>query len=236
MQQIIEKLLRESISDRQLDKEETVQLRELASTLTREPKLKAFTRNRAFVLVRETSENGTVCLEHFSWLEKVLKVLDTHASAHIPKTSVGFSPGTNCRDMILRELTTCRTSLDICVFTISDNILADAILAAHQRGVSVRVLTDQHKSLDKGSDVLDLQLSGVNVVLDTSQWHMHHKFAIFDQVRLLNGSFNWTLSATQRNQENVLVTDNPDVVQPYVKEFEKLWQQHNDNQTVIVGR
>jgi len=226
MQERIDELLRTSIADQQLDKEETLQLRELANQLTKAPELKAFARNRAFQLVREGAVSNAICMRDVLWLEKVLKILDTHGVSKPPRTAVRFSPGTDCRSLILHEIQSCSSALDICVFTISDDILADAILQAHRRGIRVRILTDQDKSLDKGSDVLDLRERGVEVLLDTSRWHMHHKFAIFDKRRLLNGSFNWTLSATQRNQENILVTDNPDVVAPYLKEFEKLWLQH----------
>lgn len=51
---------------------------------------------------------------------------------------------------------------------------------------------------------------------------MHHKFAIFDGQCLLNGSFNWTRSTTESNQENLLVTTNPALVEFFRKEFERL--------------
>jgi phosphatidylserine/phosphatidylglycerophosphate/cardiolipin synthase-like enzyme len=53
---------------------------------------------------------------------------------------------------------------------------------------------------------------------------MHHKFALFDDRILLNGSFNWTRSASDFNQENLLVIDHPPLVADYVREFEGLWQ------------
>jgi phosphatidylserine/phosphatidylglycerophosphate/cardiolipin synthase-like enzyme len=42
---------------------------------------------------------------------------------------------------------------------------------------------------------------------------------------LLTGSFNWTRSASEVNQENVIVTDDPRLVGAFVTEFERLWIQ-----------
>lgn len=44
------------------------------------------------------------------------------------------------------------------------------------------------------------------------QFHMHHKFAIVDGRLLINGSFNWTRQAVLYNQENCIITDNPQLV------------------------
>lgn len=54
---------------------------------------------------------------------------------------------------------------------------------------------------------------------------MHHKFVLIDNKLLINGSFNWTRNAITGNQENVVVTDYPQLVQAFQAEFEKLWIQ-----------
>lgn len=50
------------------------------------------------------------------------------------------------------------------------------------------------------------------VVVSLMQFHMHHKFAIVDARLLINGSFNWTRQAVLYNQENCVITDNPQLV------------------------
>jgi|TARA_B110000261_G_scaffold61435_1_gene72249 phosphatidylserine/phosphatidylglycerophosphate/cardiolipin synthase-like enzyme len=45
---------------------------------------------------------------------------------------------------------------------------------------------------------------------------------------LLTGSYNWTKSAADRNQENILVTEDPKMVKSYLSEFEKLWDLFKD--------
>jgi phosphatidylserine/phosphatidylglycerophosphate/cardiolipin synthase-like enzyme len=55
---------------------------------------------------------------------------------------LAFSPGPDCRKMILSEISNSDETLDICVFTISDNQIKDAIISAHHRGIQVRVISD----------------------------------------------------------------------------------------------
>ena len=48
--------------------------------------------------------------------------------------------------------------------------------------------------------------------------------ALFDHRLLLNGSYNWTRSAANRNQENFLVTGEPRFVEDFARQFERLWE------------
>lgn len=115
--------------------------------------------------------------------------------------------------------------MKICVFTISDDRISDAIVRAHRNGISVKIITDNDKLHDTGSDIRELAAKGLEIRVDKTRSHMHHKFAIFDEARVLTGSYNWTRSAALYNHENVLITDNRQIVQDYSREFDRLWKQ-----------
>jgi cardiolipin hydrolase len=119
--------------------------------------------------------------------------------------------------------------VDICVYTISDDQLSREILACHLRGIRVRVITDNEKQFDLGSDIESLRSQGVPLRIDSGPHHMHHKFALLDGRWLLNGSFNWTRSATTGNEENLLVIDHPGLFADYRRVFEQLWACYADN-------
>lgn len=159
------------------------------------------------------------------WLEAASTLLlpPAAASAQKPRAEVHFSPGDACVAAIQRFIAQAARQLDVCVFTVADDRLTDALLAAQRRGVRVRLLTDDDKLHDRGSDVRQLHTAGVPVRTDRTAFHMHHKFAVADNRSLLTGSYNWTRSAAEHNLENLLITDDATLVQRYAQEFERLW-------------
>lgn len=138
-------------------------------------------------------------------------------------TQVFFSPGPDCLRHIVNRFLAARRSVDICVFTITDDRITRAILDAHRRGVAVRILTDNDKAYDAGSDIERLEAAGIAVKVDRTPYHMHHKFAIFDGTRLVNGSYNWTRGAAESNEENIVDLGDPIAIAAFQREFDRLW-------------
>ena len=52
---------------------------------------------------------------------------------------------------------------------------------------------------------------------------MHNKFAVIDNRILLTGSYNWTFSANNRNDENLMVIDDPEIIEIFQNQFVNLW-------------
>lgn len=220
----LDRSLRESVQDFRLDTDEKIELRELGQQL--DAGRVRFLRNRAFDIVREAIlREPSDSLAAMHWLEQVVKTLDAASEIAPVVASAYFSPGESCLRRLGDLMHSCRTSLDICVFTIADDRLTDAILDCHARGVQVRVVSDNDKQHDSGSDIARLREHGVAIRLDDTAAHMHHKFALFDARLLANGSFNWTRSATRDNDENLVVSDDANLVRVFGLQFEKLWQQ-----------
>lgn len=115
-------------------------------------------------------------------------------------------------------------TLDICVFTITNNRIADAIDAEWKEGLEVRIISDNDQMDGKGSDVQYLANQGIPVKIDTADGHMHNKFAIIDGELLMNGSFNWTVGAAKANYENVTVSNDKDLVAQYQEYFNEMWE------------
>lgn len=217
------RLLEATLADGRLSSDEK---RELSAALAQSPwrtdQLSSL-RNQAFELLRARLDPNTAPL--LSWLEGVARAIDQARPAGPAKpTEVFFSPGPDCKVAILSLLSSARATLELCVFTISDDDITRAIVEAHRRQVAIRVITDNDKRSDSGSDVDHLVRSGVATRIDRTDAHMHHKFAIADGTTLLNGSFNWTRSATRVNAENVMVTAEPAPVRAFKAEFDRLWE------------
>ncbi|MBS1198450.1 MAG: nuclease [Proteobacteria bacterium] len=179
-------------------------------------------RNRAFEMVQTRLAAGLEAASLVRWLEGVARALDS-ARGNPVHSEVFFSPGDACQNTICQRFQAVQKSVDVCVFTLSDDRIRDAILAAHRRGVALRFITDNDKASDSGSDVETLRQAGISVVVDQTEAHMHHKYAIFDARWLLNGSFNWTRSASRYNEENLIITDDPELIACFSRHFEQLW-------------
>lgn len=217
----LDQILADTLEDKRLSRGERTALRKVFAEYTLDSQQRAFVRHRAFALAKAslTGHDNQRVLE---WVEGVVKTtFDTTAGGGTAE--VFFSPGEDCLDAIMDALDEAKQSADICVFTITDNRIAHRILDLHARGVSVRIISDNDKSEDRGSDINRLADRGVPVRVDYSPHHMHHKFAVFDRSKVLTGSYNWTRSAAEHNRENVLLSDDARLVAPYQRAFDELW-------------
>ncbi len=223
----VEELLAESFDDFKLSQDEKYTFRNLLESLENKREMLAFARNKAFDIYRtQDAVEGDSFFHSTNWLEKVIKTIDGVRSSESDSQSKSyFSPGDSCANQIIQCIQNARQSIDICVFTISDNNISEAILSAHKKGIKLRVVSDNDKADDKGSDIYYLAEKGVDVKLDKSPNHMHHKFAIFDQSILVNGSFNWTRSASTVNEENITILYDASLIASFSTTFESLWKE-----------
>ena len=214
--------MRDTMEDARLSRSERHALRELFDDARLDEKDRATLRRVAFELVRDELDHQDV-RQLVHWLEATVKILTPRETSGTSIADTAFSPKDDCVQRITNWIASTRTRLDICVFTITDDRITRAIESAHRRSVRVRVASDNEKAYDLGSDIQKLEKAGVPVAVDTSPHHMHHKFAIFDQRAVLTGSYNWTRSAAQHNQENFIVSDDRRLISSFQKEFDALW-------------
>ncbi|KAJ2018785.1 hypothetical protein GGI01_001161 [Coemansia sp. RSA 376] len=138
-----------------------------------------------------------------------------------------FFPSEDSFAELINFLDSAKTSLDICVFNITDNDLARAIGNAKKRGVNVRIITDDEQLKCQGNDVERLsEQHGIPFKTDSDpQKFMHSKFAVIDRRAVWAGSYNWTVGARRSNNESVIVTNDSRTAQAFSGEFERLWSQ-----------
>ena len=223
----IDEALRLTLEDERLSRGERRALRELLERTLPQWKEVGQLRGRAFDLAREALHDARD-RALLDWLQDVLGL-----AAHVAQDKSGgelaeacFSPGLACLELIQRELALTRRQADICVFTITDDRITREIERAADRGVRLRLISDDDKALDRGSDIERLAARGIPVAVDSSPGHMHHKFAIFDGLRVLTGSYNWTRSAADENEENLVLSDDRRFLSAFQEQFDSLWKTH----------
>lgn len=63
---------------------------------------------------------------------------------------------------------------------------------------------------------------GILRIAKSSVGFMHHKFCVIDNKYVITGSYNWTYYAETRNIENIVITDNKEIVNQFSNEFNRL--------------
>jgi phosphatidylserine/phosphatidylglycerophosphate/cardiolipin synthase-like enzyme len=101
--------------------------------------------------------------------------------------------------------------------------IIDAILAAKNRGVTVRVITEEEKDFQEIADIL--HNNGIPIVWQDSRWFTanHNKGIIVDGRMVLISSINYSEGSISRNREAGVIIENKDVAQWYLEVYDFDW-------------
>ena len=91
-------------------------------------------------------------------------------------------------------------------------------------GLSIKGVVDSSQASNKFSQFERLRQFGINVKKDSNKYKLHHKVFIIDNETVATGSFNPTLSADTKNDENLLIIHDKKIADAFIKEFESLWE------------
>jgi phosphatidylserine/phosphatidylglycerophosphate/cardiolipin synthase-like enzyme len=142
------------------------------------------------------------------------------------KAVVFFSPRGGCREAVVRLINNSKKFIDVAMFSFTDRRIARALIKAQQRGVRVRVIIDygNGKSAFCVGPLLERYGIKVRYKKGSGGGLMHNKYAVYDGKFVSTGSFNWTVSANKRNDENLIVIRSEKIARIYEKNFNKLWK------------
>ena len=146
-----------------------------------------------------------------------------------------FSPYGKCSAHILREIDQAKKELLIAVYAFTNNQLANALVQAKKRGVTVHVVVDREFDINnqnskgkffEAQKIPLRRLSGLKSgVQEKDAGLMHQKFAVIDGRIIFTGSYNWTHAADSLNDENLLIfRDAGPLAEEYRKAFLQLWE------------
>ena len=142
------------------------------------------------------------------------------------EVQAAFSPGDNIAAMIVQRIGQARQSVRMQAYLFTDRRIADALVAARRRGVSVEVIVDAAQREGGGAPHLAaLRRAGARIFVDGSAAAAHNKILIIDggdpHGAVITGSYNYTRAANARNAENVVViSGSPGLAERFVRNFE----------------
>lgn len=137
---------------------------------------------------------------------------------------VYFSPEDDPIDRIVPLVAAAQESIHFLAYSFTSDELADAMLERFRSGVEVRGVMDaQQATSNIGTEYPRLVDSGLPVRLDGIAGLMHHKVIIIDGEIVVTGSYNFSASAENNNDENVLILFSADLAGQYEAEFERVF-------------
>lgn len=142
-----------------------------------------------------------------------------------------FAPWDDIESLIVAQLAGARRQILVQAFILTSRPITDALVAARQRGIDVRVLMDAGQ-IDKNSSerLRQLRGAGIPVWLETDYRNAHNKVIIIDaplaSATVITGSYNFTWSAQHKNAENILVLGNNP---PLAARYAENWQRHRQD-------
>jgi phosphatidylserine/phosphatidylglycerophosphate/cardiolipin synthase-like enzyme len=139
-----------------------------------------------------------------------------------------FSPDDGVADRIMGLIDGAQVSLEFAAFSFTSDSIADRILVAAARGVNVRGVIETSQAGGAGSEYENLGGAGVDVRLDGNPFNMHHKFLIIDGQTVVTGSYNFTFSAEEHNDENLLVIHDRQIAELFGNEFARIFDVAGD--------
>ena len=144
---------------------------------------------------------------------------------------VFFTPGDDAAGNIIKAIKNARQQVLVQAFSFTHPGIAQALIAAHQRGVEVKLIADLDQTRKiRQNRIAEIAVAGVPVWLDGEHNGAHNKVMIIDadsanvaDVGVITGSYNFTNAAQYKNAENVLVLR---ANRSLAKAYQHNWQRH----------
>ena len=137
--------------------------------------------------------------------------------------------------LLVNKLRLADVSIDAAIQQLNSSPVAAELIKAHNRGIRVRVFTE-NKYVEE-EEITRLQVAGIPVKDDGNRdGLMHHKFIVIDERYVWTGSYNITYNGAYKNDNNVIWIDSVPLANNFTNEFRSLYlsEQFNQSNTSFV--
>jgi phosphatidylserine/phosphatidylglycerophosphate/cardiolipin synthase-like enzyme len=122
---------------------------------------------------------------------------------------------------LIEAIDAARLSIDVAAYSLSLNSVRNALIRAHERGATVRVVMES-SNMDR-SDPQRLIEAGIPVIGDNGDGLMHDKFIIIDRSEVWLGSMNFTDGGAYDDNNHLMRIRSTKMAENYIKEFEEMF-------------
>jgi phosphatidylserine/phosphatidylglycerophosphate/cardiolipin synthase-like enzyme len=147
------------------------------------------------------------------------------------------APAENLEQIDIAEIAQARGTIDLAAYVLTDWAIMDALRAAAARGIAVRIILDGSQFQPRNSAGPFLRLvAEPNVALRVKPSKpdiMHLKAWAIDGRLLRTGSANFSASGEKRQNNDLVLTDNPEAIAAFDRTFEAIWDQSQGADTAM---
>ncbi len=146
-------------------------------------------------------------------------------SAHFnSQTKVVYSLDHRQNDQeIVRIINNANTYVYFAIYYFTKKEIADALVRAKQRGLVVWGIMDREASIGSNKNIIEqLRVAGIAVETQKHQDGIMHIKALVTEKAYASGSYNWTQSATEANDEVLEIGTNKKVHDQYLEIIKKI--------------
>lgn len=140
-------------------------------------------------------------------------------SVTCPVIEACFTPGQDCTHQITDHIAKAKYSILVQAYNFTSKDIANALIAAKRRVVTVKIILDESQRKQKYSLLHYIVEAGIPVWIDTKPAIAHNKVMIIDEKEVITGSFNFTNAAQKRNAENLVFISDAKSAQEYTKNW-----------------
>ena len=141
-----------------------------------------------------------------------------------------FAPEDAVTERLLALVGEAQDSIRFLAFVFTDDRLGEAMIAQEGAGLTVQGVFEERNADLEYSEFGPMYRRDrrMDVRLDGNVYMMHHKVIILDEETVILGSFNFSRSADERNDENVLVIHDREIASQYRAEFRKIYREASE--------
>ena len=132
---------------------------------------------------------------------------------------------------LVEAIDAARLSIDVAAYSLSLNSVRNALIHAHERGATVRVVMES-SNMDR-SDPQRLIEAGIPVIGDNRDGLMHDKFIVIDKSEVWMGSMNFTDGGAYEDNNNLMRIRSTKMAENYTKEFEEMFLDDKFGEEVV---
>lgn len=131
----------------------------------------------------------------------------------------------NIRQQIITALDKASERIIVAVYWFTNEELFNKLIEQIEKGRTVELIihNDFINNRNTGLNFQQFVDKGGEFYFSDGYNPMHNKFCVVDNQILINGSYNWTYYAENKNREDVLIIEGEtDTIQSFINEFERL--------------